>query len=219
MEIKHLTVPRTARYAQLGNLSEKTKTIWFVFHGYGHLAEHFIRKFSNLESDDSLIIAPEALSRFYLDGFSGRVGASWMTKENRLNEIEDYLNYFDILYQKIGVDDKQITVNLIGFSQGTSTASRVFFLGKNRVDNLYLIAGSVPDDIPKEVLLERLKAKDLLVLYGKEDKLIPADIVKKEMLRLAELGVEINYHEFAGGHTVNEESLAIILEEFKKISK
>jgi len=38
---RHLTVARTARYYQLGELSSATKQIWFVCHGYGQLAEYF----------------------------------------------------------------------------------------------------------------------------------------------------------------------------------
>ena len=36
-------------------------------------------------------MAPEGLSRFYLEGFSGKVGATWMTREDRLNDIDNYL--------------------------------------------------------------------------------------------------------------------------------
>ena len=39
------------------------------------------------------IIAPQGLHKFYLEGTSGRVGASWMTKENREDDIKNYLVY------------------------------------------------------------------------------------------------------------------------------
>ncbi len=216
MELKHITINKTARYAQLGTLSEHTKTIWIVFHGYGHLAEHFIKKFKMLDDDETVIIAPEALSKFYLEGFSGRVGASWMTKEDRLNEIEDYLNFIDKIYQELGLNGKEIAIHLIGFSQGTNTASRVYFLGKNRVDNLFLIAGSVPDDIPKEVLLNRLNGKELVLLSGEDDTLIPTDLMYKEHNRLREIGVRINHQVFKGEHTVNEDCLSKILDILSK---
>ncbi|WP_261990367.1 hypothetical protein [Hymenobacter sp. BT188] len=62
-----LTVARTARYYQLGELTERTRHIWFVCHGYGQLAAYFIRHFAVLtEANDTVIIAPEGLSRFYL---------------------------------------------------------------------------------------------------------------------------------------------------------
>ena len=64
----HLTVARTARYQQLGELSAATRRVWFVSHGYGQLAAYFMRHFAFLaEADPStVVIAPEGLSRFYL---------------------------------------------------------------------------------------------------------------------------------------------------------
>lgn len=71
-------------------------------------------------------MAPEALNRFYLEGFAGRVGATWMTKEERLQEIDDYVNYLNQLYKTIlaNTDTSEITVNILGFSQGVATVCR-----------------------------------------------------------------------------------------------
>src|SRR5207245_2948078 len=61
----HIRVARTAPYEVLG--SEKTaREIWFVLHGYGQLASSFIRAFAPLDDGTRLIVAPEALNRFYL---------------------------------------------------------------------------------------------------------------------------------------------------------
>ena len=65
MEKHHLKVSRTARYFTLGELNEQTKNVWFVCHGYGQLAEYFIRNFEAINDGENLIVAPEALSRFY----------------------------------------------------------------------------------------------------------------------------------------------------------
>jgi hypothetical protein len=77
-----------ARYSRLGEINDDTEQVWFVIHGYGQLAHYFIRKFALLENKNTCIIAPEGLSRFYVNelkegGFrnSDRVGATWMTKE------------------------------------------------------------------------------------------------------------------------------------------
>ena len=65
MKEHHLVVPRTARYHSLGDPA-KAKALWVVLHGYGHLARYFLNTFEELE-DDAYILAPEGLSRFYLD--------------------------------------------------------------------------------------------------------------------------------------------------------
>ena len=59
----------------LGALSAETREIWFVVHGYGQLAEYFIRHFRGLDDGTRYIVAPEGLSRFYVKEWT-RVGAS-----------------------------------------------------------------------------------------------------------------------------------------------
>lgn len=38
-----------ARYYTMGELSEQTRTIWWVMHGYGQLAAYFLQKFAFLD--------------------------------------------------------------------------------------------------------------------------------------------------------------------------
>ena len=84
-----IKVETTAHYYSIGELNNNTSDIWIVCHGYGQLASFFIRKFQDLDAPNRFIIAPEGFNKFYLNGYSGRVGASWMTKENREDEIEE----------------------------------------------------------------------------------------------------------------------------------
>ena len=49
MQKHQIIVPKTAKYFTLGELNENTETVWFVIHGYGQLAEYFIKKFKVLE--------------------------------------------------------------------------------------------------------------------------------------------------------------------------
>jgi len=95
---KHITVSRTARYFTLGELSQSTKDIWIVLHGHRQLAGDFINIFNELAVEGSFIIAPEGLMRLYIKGDYGDVGASWMTKEDRESDINDYVKYLDKLY-------------------------------------------------------------------------------------------------------------------------
>ena len=90
-----LTVPRTARYYTLGTPSEAIRISGSFAMATGSWARYFLRHFSGLDDGKTVVVAPEALSRFYLNGFSGRVGATWMTKEDRLSEIEDQAYYLN----------------------------------------------------------------------------------------------------------------------------
>src|SRR5690242_4086162 len=138
----HLSTPRTARYFTLGNLQD-AKEIWFVLHGYGYLAEDFIKNFQALSYNNTLIIAPEALSRFYLRGFGGNIGASWMTREDRLSEIDDYILYLDNLYSEIIENTSVNKITAVGFSQGGPAVLRWLANGKSKVDNVVLWSADI----------------------------------------------------------------------------
>ena len=73
MDIKtnYIPITKQARYSSYGTLSEQTRFFWFVLHGSKMRCEQMIYKFSNFDSATHFIIAPEGLSRFYLNGFGG----------------------------------------------------------------------------------------------------------------------------------------------------
>ncbi|MBL4653973.1 MAG: hypothetical protein JKY53_14090, partial [Flavobacteriales bacterium] len=133
MEEHSIQITKTGRYFSLGSLSKKTTSVWIVCHGYGQLANYFLRNFNVLEDENTYIVAPEGFHRYYLNGFSGRVGASWMTKEDRLSDIDDYVNYLDRVYKSIfsKIDRKNATVNVLGFSQGGATTTSWACQGKS----------------------------------------------------------------------------------------
>ncbi|MHC2990275.1 phospholipase/carboxylesterase, partial [Pontibacter sp. HJ8] len=148
MQENKLIVPRTARYYTLGTPSAHTRQLWIVCHGYGQLARYFLRHFAVLDDGATMVVAPEGLSRFYLDGFSGRVGATWMTKEDRLSEIDDQATYLNLLLQELlSQIPADVRVTVLGFSQGGATVSRWLASGNVPVHRLILWAASFPEDI------------------------------------------------------------------------
>jgi predicted esterase len=197
-----LTVARTARYYQLGELTERTRHVWFVCHGYGQLGAYFIRHFASLtEADDTVIIAPEGLSRFYLQGNGGRVGASWMTREDRLAEIEDYVAYLNQLaagiLQKCPPD---VAVTVLGFSQGAATVSRWLARAQFRPLRLILWAGAFPEDMDFAVATHLLRQLPVVLVCGDQDEFIKEPDLDKQRDFLRRLGVEPTIVRFAGKH-------------------
>jgi hypothetical protein len=67
MEESDISFQFRARYYKLGEINAATRQIWFVLHGYGQLAQFFIKKFNTLTDHNVCVIAPEGLSRFYLE--------------------------------------------------------------------------------------------------------------------------------------------------------
>lgn len=141
----HITTSKTARIFTHGKLTEKTKLVWIVAHGYGFLAEYFIKKFEILDENEHFVVVPEALNRFYTTGMSGRVGASWMTNEDRENEIADYITYLDNVYKTLNLQTATKIVAL-GFSQGASTIARWSMKTDFRIDSLVFWGSSIPND-------------------------------------------------------------------------
>src|SRR2546425_6931053 len=101
MQEHQFSTSRSARYFTLGS-PQHAADVWLVCHGYGQLASRFLERFRPLEAERRCIVAPEGLSRFYLTDSPAerRVGASWMTREDRLHEIDDYVRYLDGVYAK-----------------------------------------------------------------------------------------------------------------------
>src|SRR5579862_113588 len=131
----HITVQKTARYYTLGEMDGNTKQVWIVLHGFRQNAAGFLQDFQPLLKPGIFFIAPEGLNRFYLDGYAGKVGATWMTKEDRLNEIKDYIHYLDSLYRHFNLVSFKGVITALGFSQGASTLTRWVNAGNCKIDN------------------------------------------------------------------------------------
>ncbi|MFT4678859.1 MAG: putative esterase [Flavobacteriales bacterium] len=205
IEEKQLLIQKTARYFCSREMKSSEKEIVIVLHGYGQSAYHFLRKFKAISTDDRLVIAPEGLHRFYTQGFSGRVGASWMTKEARLSDIDDYVRFLDDLVHSLTMPDAKIVV--IGFSQGAATAVRWICQGKSRVHKLVAWAGSFPSDLDFPNDASALNKTDLDLVIGNQDEFIKSDHIKDMQHLLEKQKIVAKTHHFEGGHDIHEETL------------
>lgn len=170
--MKHyLEAPSTFRYVTHG--SEKAPHLLIVLHGYGQLAEYFIRKFQVLE-DDFFIVAPEGMHRFYLKGSSGRVGASWMTKEERQLDIQTNINWLNTLLAKLTSENTYQKISLLGFSQGGATAAR-WFHASNQFDHFISWASVFPPDLEQELTKTPNITKTNFFVIGTNDEFVTPD--------------------------------------------
>jgi len=202
MQEHQFSTPRSARYFTLGS-PQHAADVWLVCHGYGQLASRFLERFRPIEAERRCIVAPEGLSRFYLTESPAerRVGASWMTREDRLHEIDDYVRYLDGVYGNVVPRNARVTA--LGFSQGTATVCRWAGLGSSRIDRLIVWGGEVPPDLD----LKRLRVPGLTIVYGTRDELFTPKIIAatEERLRANQIGYELM--SFEGGHEIDETTL------------
>ncbi len=204
----HLEVRRTARIVTLGKPGPAVSEVWLACHGYGQLAHRFMHRFEAFAAATRWIVAPEALNRFYLDsrpvphGPGSAVGATWMTREDRLADIEDYVRYLDDVHAWIAARlDRTVPLNVLGFSQGMSTVVRWAARTSAQIERLVLWAGSWPPEIEPRAGLFR--ARCLSLVAGAADESVDEDRFRALTAALREAGVRADFVRYAGGHEID----------------
>ncbi|MCU0424935.1 MAG: phospholipase [Candidatus Kapabacteria bacterium] len=205
----HIEIRKTARYFSLGTLSANTREIWFIVHGYGQLAEYFIRHFRGLDDGTRYIIAPEGLSRFYVKEWT-RVGATWTTKEDRDTEVADYVAYLQTLeteiwrqFEQKGGKRDSVRVWALGFSQGVTTLCRWIVRGGLRPDRLICWAGDFPAEIDlptNKDLFERMKTTFVI---GSDDEFITPERLAQHKETILKAGLNLGFVGFDGTHVMD----------------
>lgn len=213
--IDYLKIKKTARVVIEGNDNPDLKSVWLIAHGYGQLATFFINKFSKLVSAENMFVLPEGLHRYYLNGFTGKIGASWMTQEEREKDIEDYCNYLDTVYKKyIYPLGKNVTVNVLGFSQGGATICRWAVNTGYRIDNLILWGSMIPPDvfppIGKEQNVLKLKNLNWHYVAGDNDEFLSEKRRVEQLEILESHGITPNSIHYNGIHDILEEPLILL---------
>jgi predicted esterase len=205
--IGSIPVERSFRFREM-RVGEEIHRIMFVLHGYGQLAEFFIRKFDTPELSNTLVIAPEGMHRFYLQGSSGRVGASWMTKEWREQDISDNVNALNNLYHHVADRYPGIPVTVLGFSQGGATAARWVVAETVPCTHFISWASVFPPDVDPDVL-HGISMKRSFCL-GKDDPYFNEHEAQKTIDFYKSLNFEI--HTFEGKHDIEPSVLAKLLD-------
>ena len=205
---------------------EDPAEVWFLLHGYGQLAPRFLRYFQELDDGSRLLVAPEGLHRHYLDRGERKVGASWMTSEDRLTDIQDYVEWLERLHDRMvgrvedagspveagggPVEGEGVPVVALGFSQGVHTLSRWLAFGRARIDAAVLWGSHLPPDLDVEEHADALRRARILLVAGDRDPHFGPEAVARAEERLAEAGVPFRTLGFEGGHRIDRDVLARI---------
>lgn len=218
---------RTGRYAMAGVEPSHASRIWIVLHGYGQLAPRFLRPFEGIIPADTCVVAPEGLSRFYLElprvdgGHLQRVGATWLTRESRDTEIADAHRWLD------GVHDDVVgaswrargmapTIGVLGFSQGVATAMRWVASGTVHVRCFVAWAGGLAQDVNPSAFRDKISAADLVLVAGDRDGFATEtarEKIREEFATLHDAPREIT---FDGEHHLDATVLSSLLSEYPR---
>lgn len=214
--IVRFTTQRSARCIVRGPEDPAAvRELWVVLHGYAQLATDFVAAFGPSTVDDGtrLIVAPEALSRFY-DSQSepeshgdASTGASWMTREERAYEIEDYLAWLQMAYESFAsAVPTGIPITVLGFSQGAAAASRWVAGGRVPAARLICWGSSIAPELDLGPASPLRRARTYLVI-GERDKFAGEARVAAERARLDAAGFSYTFVSFSGGHRLDDDTM------------
>lgn len=226
----HLRVDRTARFYTSGVAGADTREVWIVCHGYAQLARNFIRAFEPIAGASRLVVAPEALNRYYVERAPGqsaqqaRVGATWMTREDREHEIEDYIACLDAVAARVLLEvggaadtraahavrvgaaaDRRVRTVALGFSQGAATVSRWAARGTAHLDHVVLWGAGLAHELAPARGLFRGAA--LTIAAGSTDRQFDEGAIARQLDGLRDTGVEATLLRYEGGHRIEPAAL------------
>ena len=195
-----------ARYFIDEPVEVPVKSTWMLLHGYGQLVHDFQPSFESCLNMGFRCVYPEGLSTFYSSIKNGKVGASWMTKEDRHTAIANALNYLQAV-----VDQSYSPDLLLGFSQGAEMASRLCLSLETKA--LVLWGGRLAPDVLEGESLEKIKAKKIFIVQGIKDQIYSQEKHEHDVSAYRDLGIELEVLSFDGGHIIDEK----VLHELSKV--
>ncbi|MBL0937830.1 MAG: esterase [Gemmatimonadaceae bacterium] len=221
LRIHTLQTVRTARYAVRGAELSSARRIWFALHGYGQVAPSFLKPFTDVVPADTSVVAAEGLNRFYREmprpdgSHMQQVGATWMTRENREDDIADTLTWLGRLQAHVLSEaplGAQTPVGVLAFSQGVAAAIRWIATGTVPVSCLVLWAGGMPHDVDFGVLRQALRNTRIVLVLGIRDPFITESRRAEMEKAIAAIDRPVELMTFDGEHHLDPHVLGTLLE-------
>ena len=219
----HLPTVRTGRFYTQGAELQDVQRVWIVLHGYAQLAVRQLRHFEGIIPADTLLVVPEALSRFYLElpradgGHMARVGAAWMTREDREAEINDANGWLDTVAREVmdsvaRASGRAPQVSVLAFSQGVATCMRWLARSAMQPTQAVFWAGGVAADADSDGLRAALSHTKVTLVAGTEDQFLSETNRARLAAAWAALGIPVVELAYEGGHELSRAVLAELLQ-------
>jgi predicted esterase len=201
-DFRSFVVSRHARVGIVGDPATATDA-WLLLHGYGMLAQGILHWFEKAGRPRRLLVAPEGLSRFYTTEVEGKrvVGASWATRDDLANELDDQYEYLERVVA--GIIPPAVPLHVHGFSQGVSVATRWAVRTERPIRRLVCWAGAIPEEITADGLKRKLVREPLHLVVGDRDKRVLPERVEADAARFRTGGLAVQLQRFAGGHVID----------------
>jgi predicted esterase len=137
-----------------------------------------------------------------------------MTRADRDVEIADYVAYLDDLYDEIftRASREEVSVTVVGFSQGGATANRWLTRGRARADRLIMWGALLATDSDLNQAATFFRGVKLTMVIGTRDKFTDEGMISKYEKLLREKNVPFELVSFDGGHRMDRSTLAALAE-------
>lgn len=106
---------------------------------------------------------------------------------------------------------------LMGFSQGAVMALHVGLASPEPFAAVIAMSGHLPAADALEPLLPQRRERQVLVVHGTMDPVLPIERGRRVRDILQAAGLQLEYHEFPMGHQITPESLATVREHIHRV--
>ncbi|MFN8413513.1 MAG: hypothetical protein U0Z26_14100 [Anaerolineales bacterium] len=122
------------------------------------------------------------------------------------NAIHTIDTFIDEIIANYPVDKNKLF--LLGFSQGSIVSMSYTLTKPERIAGVIAQSGYIPHESGLQIDETGIKNKPFLLTHGIQDSMLPVDWARRSRDTLQKLETNLEYQEFAIGHTISAESLA-----------
>jgi phospholipase/carboxylesterase len=143
-------------------------------------------------------------------------GFSWYDIQNPAGGIECSRKLlFQLLDEQIAKGFRSEQIVVFGFSQGCLLSMEIGARYPHHLAGVVGVSGYIhdPEQLVKELAPEA-KGQRFLVTHGTEDTLIPITLAQPQMEFLRQAGLQIEWRQFAKGHTIAGEAEISVIRDF-----
>jgi len=209
--VKTVSYTHTNSYEVLYPVLPTTQNIWLCLHGLGYLSSFFKKYFEKLDPELNAVILPQAPSKYYLGTKFKHVGASWLTRVDTDQEMQNNLNYLDQVMDQEGIAGDSRLV-LMGYSQGVSIATRLLKHYAHPIKALIMHSGSIPAELDAEDGEQfKKRTHKFIHIVGTQDEYLTSDLIEREEKKILMLfGTDCELYRPELKHEIDAQLLASI---------
>jgi phospholipase/carboxylesterase len=187
---------------------EQEHVLVLGLHGYGASPESFAGLWDRFENPGFIYAALQAPYPFSV---GNELGYSWTMRledkelDNKARLLSE--SYVIETVRELARKYKVSGVYLLGFSQGCGMAYTVGIKNHRLLKGMICFAGWLDTEWLGRTMMQDAKGLRVFIAHGKDDRVVELEVGTKARDELKNLGYDVTFLEFDGGHQVPAEPL------------